>query len=253
MLLPMKTLLSSNKENAGFAGGNNLGIRQAKGKYLLFLNNDTEVAPGFLEPLVKKLESNPGIGAVSPQIRFFHQPDTLQFTGFTGINPYTVRGKGIGFRIKDEGQFNQDAPTAYVHGAAMMVPVEVIRKVGLMAECFFLYYEELDWSNRISREGYQLWYVHDSVVLHKESVTTGKMSPTRIYYMNRARLMFLRRNIHGFRFLIAISFMLLVSVPVNAVRYLLQGRRDFFRAYRQAILWHVKNLSSKEIYLNPTL
>ena len=67
--------------NLGFAGGNNLGIRNSKGKYIMLLNNDTEVEPGFLEPLVKRLESNTQIGAVSPQIAFFHQPDLFQFAG----------------------------------------------------------------------------------------------------------------------------------------------------------------------------
>ncbi len=242
-----------NKMNSGFAGGNNAGIRHAHGKYLLFLNNDTEVAPDFLEPLVSTLEAHPGIGAVSPQIRFFDQPDTLQFAGFSGINPYTVRGRGLGWHRKDEGQFDKDITTAYVHGAAMIVPFDVIRKVGLMAECYFLYYEELDWSNRIKQEGYSLWYVHDSVVYHKESVSTGKMSASKVYYMNRARLLYMRRNIHGLKFLTALLFMILVSFPVNAFRYLVKRKSGYFGAYKDAILWHVKHFSSKEIYIDPTL
>ncbi|HTX88207.1 MAG TPA: glycosyltransferase family 2 protein [Bacteroidales bacterium] len=240
-------------ENTGFAGGNNLGIRQARGTYILFLNNDTEVAPGFLEPLVNKLESDPAIGAVSPQIRYFHQPDTLQFAGFKGINPYTVRGKGVAFREKNDGRFDRDTQTAYVHGAAMMVPVRVMREVGLMAECFFLYYEELDWSNRITRAGYRLWYVHDSVVFHKESVTAGKLSPAKVYYLNRGRLLFLRRNIHGLRFITAVAFLLLVSIPKNTLLYLVKGQTEYFGAYRKAIAWHLRNLSSKEIFINPSL
>jgi len=73
------------EKNLGFAGGNNLGIRVAKGKYILLLNNDTEVDPGFIEPLVAKLESDPLIGAVSPKIRFHHTPDTIQFAGYSPL------------------------------------------------------------------------------------------------------------------------------------------------------------------------
>jgi len=249
---PEITLIRSNT-NLGFAGGNNLGIRQAKGEYILLLNNDTEVDPGFLEPLVGKLESDHGIGAVSPQIRFYNDPDTFQYAGSTPINPYTVRSSGIGYREKDRGQYNRDARTAFVHGAAMLVPVRVIRSVGLMAECFFLYYEELDWGNRIRNAGYDLWFVHNSLVRHKESVTTGKMSPLKVYYMNRARLMYLRRNISGVTFFIALLFQVFISVPKNTARYMLFGTRGHLRAYLGAIGWHIRNMVSPEIHSNPAL
>ena len=239
-------------ENLGFAGGNNLGIRKARGKFILLLNNDTEVDPGFLEPLVAKLESDSNIGAVSPKIRFFHTPDTLQYAGYSPLNPYTIRSHGRGHGTRDTGQFEKDAPTAFVHGAAMMVPLEVIRKVGLMAECYFLYYEELDWSERIRRAGYQLWYVHNSIVFHKESISTGKMSPLKTYYINRARILYLRRNIHGFRFPVAVLYQVFIAVPRNALKFLFEGNPDHFKAYNQAVLWHIKHLFTKDIHTDPT-
>ena len=81
--------------NLGFAGGNNLGIRRSRGKYLFFINNDTEVNPDFLEPLVSKCESDPKIGAVSPKIKFYSQPDTIQYCGQAPMNHYTMRSYGI--------------------------------------------------------------------------------------------------------------------------------------------------------------
>jgi GT2 family glycosyltransferase len=239
------------KENLGFAGGNNLGIRIAKGKYILLLNNDTEVDPGFLEPLVAKFETNPQIGAVSPKIKFFHTPDTIQFAGISEFNPYTIRNKGIGYGEKDSGQFELDRLTAFVHGAAMMVPMDVIRKVGLMAECYFLYYEEHDWAARIKKAGYQLWYVHNSTVLHKESISTGKISALKTYYMNRSRLLFLRRNVSGITFPLALMYQLLVSIPKNALVFLLKGYPGHFKAYSNAVTWHIKHLLSKELHLQP--
>lgn len=241
------------EKNLGFAGGNNLGIRMAKGEYVLLLNNDTEVDPGFLEPLVRKMQSDPLIGAVSPKIKFYFFPDTFQYTGFSGINPYTIRGHGRGFGVKDSGQFEEDYLTEFVHGAAMMVPMTVIRKVGLMAESFFLYYEELDWGYRIKQAGYKLWFVHDSLVYHKESVSTGRLSSQKVYYMNRARLLFLRRNVHGLTFIIAILFQLLVSIPKNLLKYFFTGNRGHFNAYSRAISWHVKNIFSRDIHSNPLL
>lgn len=241
------------KENLGFAGGNNLAIRQARGKYILLLNNDTEVEPGFLEPLVAKLESDSRIGAVSPKIKFFNAPDTIQFSGQAPINPYTIRSHGFGFGEKDTGQFDTDTTTSFVHGAAMMIPREVLMKVGLMAECYFLYYEELDWGSRISRAGYQLWYVHGSTVFHKESISTGKFSPFKTYYMNRSRLLYLRRNVSGFPFLIAVLYQLIVSIPKNSLVFLLKSRTGHFKAYSRAVMWHLKNLFGKDIHSNPVL
>jgi hypothetical protein len=241
------------KENLGFAGGNNLGIRQSKGKYLLFINNDTEVEPGFLEPLVAKCELNPGIGAVSPKIKYFDHPDTIQFCGQTPMNPYTMRSHGIGHGKVDTGQFETDTPTHFVHGAAMMMPLSVIQKTGLMPECYFLYYEELDWGASIKRAGYQLWYVHNSTILHKESISTGKLSPFKTYYMNRARLLYLRRNVTGFTFLVAILFQLFVAIPKNMLVFLLKRDKGHFKSYARAIGWHISHLFSSEIHTNPKL
>ena len=239
------------KENLGFAGGNNLGIRNAHGKYILLLNNDTEVDAGFLEPMVAKFESNARIGAISPKIKFFHTPDTIQFSGITEFNTYTIRNRGLGFGTRDSGQFDKDAVTAYCHGAAMMIPMKVLRKVGLMAECYFLYYEEHDFGSRIRRAGYELWYVHNSTVFHKESISTGKLSPLKTYYMNRSRLLFLRRNISGVKFVIAALYQLLIAIPKNLLGFLLKGTPGHFKAYLRAITWHMTHLFSKEIHKQP--
>lgn len=241
------------EKNLGFAGGNNLAIRQAKGDYFLFLNNDTEVDPGFLEPLVAKLESDKAIGAASPKIKYFNAPDTIQYSGQADINPYTIRSYGYGYGAKDSGQFDMDTPTSFVHGAAMMLPREVIRKVGLMAECYFLYYEELDWGARIKKNGYELWYVHDSTVYHKESMSTGKFSPFKTYYMNRARLLYLRRNVNGLTFFVAILYQLFISIPKNSIMFLFKARSGHFYAYMRAVMWHIRNLFAKNIHSNPVL
>jgi GT2 family glycosyltransferase len=241
------------KVNLGFAGGNNLGVRQASGKYVLFINNDTEVEPDFLEPLVSKCESDPNIGAVSPKIKFYFLENTIQFSGQAPINHYTMRSYGYGYGAIDNGQFNEDKITNFVHGAAMMMPMSVIKKVGLMPECYFLYYEELDWCSAIKRAGYQLHYVHSSTILHKESISTGKLTPFKTYYMNRARVLYLRRNLTGITFFIAIMFQVFVSVPKNLIVFLIKGKIGHFKAYGKAMGWHMKHLFDKKIYLNPIL
>lgn len=244
-------ILIKNNENVGFAAANNIGIQQAHGKYVLLLNNDTEVDPGFLEPLVDKLETNREIGAVSPKIRFYHTPNRLQYAGLTHIHPYTVRSRGIGYNQVDKGQYEEDRPTAYAHGACMMVRVSLAKKLGLMSNAFFLYYEELDWGYRIRKAGYKIYYVHNSLIYHKESVSTGKLSPLKTYYLNRSRLLYMRRNTNGFRLFISVLFQIFLSFPKNTMVYIFSGRFDLLKAYWRALGWHIKNIGNSHINRSP--
>ena len=246
-------ILIRSKLNLGFAGGNNLGIHIAKGKYHLLINNDTEVDPGFIEPLVSKLEQDASLGVVSPKIRYFYTPELIQYAGFTRINPLTARNRGIGFQEVDKGQYDKDSYTEYAYGAAMMIPVEVMKKVGLMADIFFLYYEEMDWIHRIKRAGFNIAYVHNSLIFHKDSVTTGPMSPLKIYYLNRNRLLYLRRNVHGFMFLMAILYQFLLAIPKNMLVFLIKGQFRLFLSYKNAIGWQFSNAFNPELHKSPTL
>jgi len=249
---PYITLIKSN-HNLGFAGGNNLGILVAKGKHALLINNDTEVDPGFLEPLIAKLENNPEIGVVSPKIRYFFTPDTIQYAGFTPINPITIRNNGIGFNEIDHGQYDSDAQTNYAFGAAMVIPMKVMKEVGLMADIFFLYYEEMDWMQRIKDAKYKIFYVHNSLVFHKDSITTGTMSPLKIFYLNRNRLLYMRRNVHGMIAIASLLFQVFIAIPKNLAVFLLKGQFRLFLAYARAIAWHIKNLHNPELYQSPRL
>jgi len=242
-----------NPINYGFAAGNNYGLMRARGEYVMLLNNDIEVPPGFLEPLVAKLENHPDIGAVSPRIRFYYQPDTIQYAGYTSMDKVTIRNTAIGYREKDKGQYNVDRETPSAHGAAMVVPIHVVKEIGLMSYIFFLYYEEADWCKRILRAGYKIYYVGSSYVLHKESVSTGKLSPLKIYYLNRNRIVFMRRNLHGKEYYVALLYQLFVAIPKNAFSFLLKGKISLFLAYYRAIGWHVTHAFSKEIHENPML
>lgn len=249
---PEITLIES-KENLGFAGGNNLAIVQSAGEYILLLNNDTEVDPGFLEPLVEKLQHNPDIGVVSPKIYFHHTPGMLQFAGISEINPFTVRNTGWGYAKMDHPDFEKDRESYFAHGAAMMVPRKVIQEVGLMAAIYFLYYEEMDWARRIRDAAYKVYYVHNSEIYHKESVSTGKNSPLKTYYMNRGRFIFMRRNTKGWIMLPAMIFQLFVAAPKNILVFALKREGKLLRAYTRALGWFIANMFNKKITANEYL
>jgi GT2 family glycosyltransferase len=226
--------------NLGFAGGNNLGVAAAKGKYVLFLNNDTEVEPGLLEPLVALFESNPQAGIASPKIVFYHSDRLIQYAGCEGISPWTGRGRTIGSREPDRGQHNGTHTTSLAHGASMMLPMRVIREVGLMPELYFLYYEEHDWCQMVLRAGYQCHYVGSTTVYHKESVSVGKASVLKTHYLYRNRLLFMRRNVQGWQFWSGLLFFLCVAVPRHTLSFFLSAQRDHLRAMWRGLRWHLQ-------------
>lgn len=232
--------LIRSEENLGFAGGNNLGIVAASGDYLLFLNNDTEVPEGFLEPLVNMFTLHVDAGLVSPRLLYYYSDNIIQYAGARKISPYTGRGSKIGIGEKDSGQYNQSRESDLGHGAAMMVPRSVIEETGLMPDIYFLYYEEHDWCEAIKRKGYKVYYCGESTVLHKESISVGKMSALKSYYMARNRLLFMRRNTGGMVRILSMMYYLFLAAPKALIHYLLKGEKRLFQAYAKGLFWHIK-------------
>lgn len=216
--------------NLGFSGGNNVGIKVAKGQYIFLINNDTYIETDGFSYLIERIESRPEIGAVSPKICFGFPPRNIQFAGFTALSGITLRNSPIGLGCPDDGSFDSPHPTPYLHGAAMMVKREVIEKVGLMPEIYFLYYEEIDWCTHMTNAGYELWYEPRCTIFHKESQSTGSLSTLRTFYMTRNRLLYARRNLTGTRRLLSILYQSTVAAGKNSLQYALKGRFDLSAA-----------------------
>ena len=151
-----------------------------------------------------------------------------------------MRNHAIGFGEDDHGQYDTPHPTPYAHGAAMMVKREVIDKAGLMPECYFLYYEELDWSMMIRRAGYDIWYEPACTIYHKESQTTGQASALRTYYVTRNRLLFVRRNNRSHTRYVTYLYLIIVVAGKDQLKHLLQRRTDLAKATIRGILHFVK-------------
>ena len=236
-------ILLKSEKNLGFAGGNNLGIRKAKGDYLLFINNDVEVENDFFEPLVRELDTDQTIGVVSPKIYFFGYHKTIQYAGASVINPITTRGYFIGYKKKDDGNYNKTIVTPYAHGAAMMVRKEAIEKAGKMPELYFLYYEELDWCNRIKEKGYQIKCVPASVIHHKESMSVGRLNPMKTYFLTRNRVIYIRRNSKGFIRFLSLAYFYFVAFPKNIVVHFFKREYSLMKAYWRGGLWSLSHFN----------
>jgi hypothetical protein len=145
----------------------------------------------------------------------------------------------IGSKQVDDGSYDKESETHFTHGCSMMVSRNVINKVGLMPEEYFLYYEEHDWSTKIKCAGYKIFYQPKSVVYHKESISVKKDSTLKTYFINRNRILFMQRNFNWFKRLVATLFILLISVPKNLLIYLIKSKYKHLQAYCDAIIWNV--------------
>lgn len=233
--------------NSGFAGGNNLGIKAAKGSYLFLVNNDTEFTEGLIEGLLEIFEQYPDAGMASPKFHYFFDKGTIEYAGYKIVDPLTGRNSMIGCGEKDNGQYDQISVTNYAHGGAMMIPRAVLEEVGLMPEVFFLYYEEFDWCEQFKRKGYKIYYQYKSLIYHKESMTTGKNSPLKTYYITRNRLLFMRRNVKLPARLFFMTYFTMFTVPKNTLQFLLKREFVHLKAFWNAISWNLRHLKPTDV------
>lgn len=193
-----RVTLIRNRENLGYAEGNNVGIRHALengADYVWLLNNDTVVDREALAALVDLAERDRGIGILGSKIYYFDQPDILWFAGATidwnlAISPHIGRMK------KDTGQYDLEKEVDRVTGCSMLIRREVLDEIGMFDGKFFLYAEEVDLCVRARAKGYRNYYVPKSVVYHKISVSSGEDSvPLFAYYNTRNFLYMIRKNL----------------------------------------------------------
>lgn len=229
------------EENLGFAGGNNLGIKNAQGEFLLFLNNDTEITENFISTLINEFHQNPNIGILSPLIVYFHDKNIIQYAGFTAMNYLTGRNKDIGKKETNLNQYNQSKETGFSHGAAMMCRRSDLEIIGLMDENYFLYYEELDWCEKFKKAGKKVWFTGKTKIYHKESFTVGKESSLKTYFMHRNRMLYIRKNTNFLNTLIFTAYYIGIACPKTILKYYSIGRKDLIPWVLKAIVWNFTN------------
>ncbi len=192
---PEATILR-NKENLGFAEGNNTGIQHALeqgSKYVLLLNNDTTVDPRALEVLISTMESHPYPGIVGGKVRYFDRPELLWFAGGY-FNPDSALGGHYGIMEVDSGQFSEAKQTDFITGCCLLFRREVCDAVGFLDPSYFAYLEDADFCTRARRAGFLIQFQPEAVIYHKVSSTAAWDSPLYIYFNLRNKIFFLRKN-----------------------------------------------------------
>ncbi len=219
--------------NLGYGGGNNLGVKYAKGEYLVFLNPDTTVEMGWLDPLISTLNSSSEIGLVTSKILLMDNPNYINTFG----NDIHISGltlcRGMG---KDQSEYKSVEEVCAISGAAFMIRKNVFIDLGGFDEEFFMYMEDADLSLRAQLAGWKCVTVPESIVYHDYKLTFG---PYKIFYQERNRYLLLLKNFHLITLLL-ISPSLLVAEVVTWGFVILQDRQrclNKINAYR----WVIKN------------
>jgi|TARA_B110000467_G_C18266415_1_gene449557 GT2 family glycosyltransferase len=235
----VKTFTS--EKNLGFTGANNIGINYAiknQFEYVMLLNNDTEIDKNFINPLLEAFQKYNKLGAVQPVIMNFYQNKKVWNAGgnlnkFFGYTSVIKKPKYINRKID------------WITGCCILIKTVVIKKVGLLDENFFAYYEDVDWSIRIKKAGYDLAVVKSSLIYHhgskasKNESSEGTLSPF-VHYLNiRNHIFLLRKNkdifnsfgILVFQFFKILSYSLYFTIRlrINKLKMVYNGLKDGFR------------------------
>jgi len=233
-LLPGCTIIETG-ENLGYAGGNNVGIRywlDRRMDYILILNNDTCVDPGFLQPMVSAMQDDSRLGLIGPMILYETDPNTVQSVGLdVYISLGIVRYSGDG--EENRGQHQCLRRVQFLGGICMLVRREVFEKVGLLDETFFMYAEEVEFLARAARVGYHAAVAGTAKIWHKGKASTNKVHGLFLYYMTRNRVLLGKRITSWTQWLLFVMFDLCVRFP----RWMVIFRGDPYmrRLYIQAM------------------
>lgn len=188
--------LVQNEGNYGYAGGNNIGIKLAVSwevSYIWILNNDTLVNENSLPALLEAINSNSKIGFAGSVLCYEDRPNIIQACGGGRIYPYLGKARLYMKNLPVEYAENaKDSDIDYLMGASLLIKSNMVKKVGLMDESYFMYSEEVDWQRRASNLGWKIKIAKDSFVLHGDSSSTR--SHMFHYYRNRAAVMFTKRH-----------------------------------------------------------
>lgn len=173
-------------QNYGFTTGNNKALPYIKTPYYVLLNNDLEVSPGWLEPLVEMMEADPQIAAVQPKLLSFQERNKFEYAGAAGGfldvlgYPFT-RGRMFDTNEVDEGQYDEVEELMWTTGACMLVRKSVTDQIGLFEDRFFAHMEEIDFCWRAHNFGYKVMYQPKSTAWHLGGGTLPKTNPRKTY------------------------------------------------------------------------
>lgn len=225
---------------ARFNSGINWAVQQAKGDFILLINNHTEVTENLLDDLLTPFLTDYSLGVVCPKIRSFYKKEIIQYAGYNPVNIVTGRNRIIGNKKEDKGQYDKASYTYGAYTGAMMLRKSVFEKIGMLPQNFFIYFDDSDVSARIIKHGYKILYQPSALVYNKDSIINTHPSAIKVYYTTRNRILFMRRNANALQFSVFISFFSLFLAPVAVLTFLAKRQFSHLQSFIKAIYWNIK-------------
>lgn len=227
--------------NLGFAGGNNEGVKHAKGKYILLLNNDTYVENDFVEKFLDAFNEIPRLGIVQSKIVLMNDPEKLDTCGAFWTDTSFLYYVG---NNKDESlpKYNKPFKIFAAKGASVLIKRELIEKVGLFDNDFWSYYEETDFCHRAWIAGYEVWYWPKAVCYHAIGGTSLTFKNDYIQFHNfKNKLCSYIKNLEPIQLLKVVPIFLFLNTLIGGI-WLLQGKVRHTLALYKSLWWNVKNI-----------
>ena len=225
-------------QNYGFAEGYNRALAQVEADYYVLLNDDVEVTPHWIEPVIAQMQQNPQTAICQPKLLMYDRRDTFEYAGAAGgfIDSYGYpfcRGRLFDVVEQDHGQYDDPREIFWASGAAMFVRADVWHQLGGLDGDFFAHMEEIDFCWRAKNKGYRVEYCPQSVVYHVGGGTLPKSNPRKTYLNFRNNLSMLYKNLPDGR-LNRVLLLRLVLDYVAALKFLLERKPKEFQAVFQA-------------------
>lgn len=228
----LKIKVIKNRKNFGFCKGNNIGIRNSKGQFLVFLNNDTIVNKNWLKNLLKPFEDNK-VGVVASKILFYNgiKNNVVQYVG----GKLTLYGMPIseGTGTKDRKKYNKQKEVFWAMGASFAVRKKIFNELKEMfPDEYFIYFEEVDLCWRIKNLGYKVIYCPDSIVYHKGSIAIkkGRLEQKQNRLTTRNKLLTFWRNLPTIQILL-ITPLIIIFDLTRCVKHLFIGDIRFVTGF----------------------
>jgi GT2 family glycosyltransferase len=231
-----KLKVIENGRNLGYAMGNNMAVKHARGEYIALLNNDVEVEPSWMQELVKTMENDPTVGIAQSKILSL---DRTHIQSVGNLLDTALATHLIGYNQEDKGQYNKSCRVTFASGASLIARRSLIEKIGLFDPAYFFYHDDCDLGLRTQLAGFKVVSVASSVVYHKGQGTSARTLTRNQEFLLLfiSRLGLLIKNLE-LRNLLKFGIRLFVSISMDIFGLMLQGD---VRTPIDLIFWTLRN------------
>ncbi len=230
-------------DHTGRMNGINRAISEAKGDFILLLNNNSVVSENLIQELLNPLLTNGALGATCPKVVASSNPKQIYFAGYGKMNLFTGKRNIIGYKKTDNGEYDEPCLMRGIYTGAVMIRKKIVENSYVFSENFFTHFNDADITARITKKGYKIRYQPSTQVYANDVVRYTKKSPVHTYYTTRNRLLSMRRNTTLFQFSVFMTAFLLLGIPVTTIKLILFAQFRHLAAFYRGIAWNFKKNS----------